>query len=93
MSKTFYFVGDLNINLLYRETHSKPKDFINLLLSYGMVHLINTQTSIPFDTASLFDHISTNCLQSKKRKLKKQNQICLGHKNHNLDKLACKLMG
>ena len=67
MSKTYYFVGDLNINLLYSETHSKPKDFITLLLSNGMVHLINIQIRKPCDTASLYDHISTNCLQRRKR--------------------------
>ena len=64
-NKTYYLVGDLNINLLNSETHSPSRDFVDLLFSKGMIPLINNPTRITCDSATLIDNIFTNCIESK----------------------------
>ena len=60
LDKTYFLVGDFNINLSNYENHTASKNFADLLFSFGLYPLINKPTRISFDTATLIDNIFTN---------------------------------
>ena len=58
--KQSIIMGDMNINLLKYDTHSKTNDYLNNLFSHGFLPLITKPTRVTPVTASLIDHIYTN---------------------------------
>ena len=59
-NKSYFLVGDFNINLINSENHTATTNFVELLFSFDMYPLINKPTRISFDTATLIDNIFTN---------------------------------
>ena len=59
-NKTFFLVGDFNINLINYETHTGTKHFIDTLFSYGIHPLIAKPTRITLNSCTLIDNIFTN---------------------------------
>ena len=59
-NKTFFLIGDFNINLINYETHSGTKNFMDTLSSYGIHPLIIKPTRITLESCTLIDNIFTN---------------------------------
>ena len=57
--KTFFLVGDFNININNSESHSGSNNFIDLLSSLGLHPLVIKPTRISFDSVTLIDNIFT----------------------------------
>ena len=58
--KQSIIMGDMNINLLKYDTHSKTNDYLNNLFSHGFLPLITKPTRVTPVTASMIGHIYTN---------------------------------
>ena len=58
--KQCIIMGDMNINLLKFDTHSKTNDYLNNIFSHGFMPVITKPTRVTSVTASLIDHIYTN---------------------------------
>ena len=63
--KLCYIAGDFNIDVLKCETHLPTQSFIDLLLSYSLIPLINRPTRIGHSKASIINNILTNDLMKK----------------------------
>ena len=61
-----YFLSDSNINLLDLKKDI-PKEYFNLLLAHGFMHLITKATRVYNGSKTLIDHIFTNSLSHKLR--------------------------
>ena len=59
-NKKVSILGDYNINLLHHETHSPTANFLNVMLSNGLLPAISKPTRVTDGTASLIDNIFTN---------------------------------
>ena len=66
-NKSFYIMGDFNINLLNFENHHPTNNFFETLYSYSLTPLITTPTHITENTSTLIDNIFTNNSVSDKR--------------------------
>ena len=55
-------MGDLNIDLLKYNIHSKTNNFVDNVFSQGLLPMIHKPTRITFTCASLIDHIYSNNL-------------------------------
>ena len=64
--KSYYLVGDFNINLLNFEKHQGTNNFIDKLSSNGIFPLINRPTRITLESFTLIDNIYTNELKRHK---------------------------
>ena len=60
MKKICYIMGDINLDLMKYESHSKTSQYLDLLFSNSLIPLINRPTRITDRTATLIDHIYTN---------------------------------
>jgi len=60
-------MGDLNINLLKYNSHNPTNEFINSTLSHGFVPMITKPTRLTHTSATLIDHIYTNCITTKSK--------------------------
>ena len=65
-NKKKIFVGDLNINSLDYSSNSVVRNFINDILSYGAIPLINKPTRITKKSVTCLDHIYINSLGNQK---------------------------
>ena len=61
-NKSLLLLGDFNIDLLKYETHNKTNDFVDNLFATGLSPLITKPTRITDHSATLIDHIHTNCM-------------------------------
>ena len=64
--KSYYLLGDFNINLLNFEKHQGTNNFIDKLGSHGIFPLINRPTRITLESFRLIDNIYTNELKPNK---------------------------
>ena len=64
--KSYYLVGDFNINLLNFEKHQGTNNFIDKLSSHGIYPLIDRPTRITLESFTLIDNIYTNELKQCK---------------------------
>ena len=55
-NKLWYFLADLNIDLLKPENHSPTSEFLDIMYSYSMFPLITKPTRVTKNTATLIDH-------------------------------------
>ena len=55
-----FIVGDMSIDFLKVGTHSKTKDYLDMLYSSNLLPVITKPTRITSHTATLIDHIYTN---------------------------------
>ena len=58
-----YIAGDINIYFLKYHTDNKTSDYLDMLLNLGFLPIITKATRITDHTATLIDHIYTNCPQ------------------------------
>ena len=58
-----YIAGDINIDFLKYHTDNKTSDYLDMLLNLGFLPIITKATRITDHTATLIDHIYTNCPQ------------------------------
>ena len=56
-------MGDFNINLLSYDSHSQTNNFINLMLSHLLPHILHP-TRITDHSATIIDNIFSNSLES-----------------------------
>ena len=59
-NKKIIVSGDINIDLLKSDSHQKTKQFLNEVLSFGLLPLITTPTRITENTSTLIDNIFFN---------------------------------
>ena len=59
-NKTIYLMGDFNIDLLKFGTHKKNNDFIDSIVTQGLLPHISRPTRIGNNSAMLIDHIYSN---------------------------------
>jgi exonuclease III len=64
-NKEVLIMGDMNIDLLKFETHSKTKEYLENIFSQGYMPLITKPTRVSTYSATLIDHIYTNKQTSK----------------------------
>ena len=62
--KETYIMGDFNLDLLRDERHLPTLNFINTMISYSFLPLINKPTRITSTTATLIDNIFCNNVHS-----------------------------
>ena len=62
VNETFFLAGDFNTNLLDFETNKKVQNFVNLIFEFSMTPTINKPTRVTKHTATVIDHIITNCI-------------------------------
>jgi hypothetical protein len=55
--------GDINIDFLKYHTDNKTSDYLDMLLNLVFLPIITKATRITDHTATLIDHIYTNCPQ------------------------------
>ena len=55
-------MGDFNINLLNYDSHSETNDFINLMISHFLPHILHP-TRITDHSATIIDNIFSNSLE------------------------------
>jgi molecular chaperone DnaK (HSP70) len=67
MKKHGIIMGDFNINLLKYDIHNPTNDFINNTLSQGFVPVITKPTRLTHSSATIIDHIYTNCITTKSK--------------------------
>ena len=60
-NKGIFVLGDFNINLLQFESHVPTANFLNSMLSFGLIPAINKPTRITNTSKTLIDNIFTNC--------------------------------
>lgn len=63
--RSLYIMGDFNINLLNTNTHARTNDFINSMYSNSLFPVITKPTRISDHSATLIDHIYTNCVSQQ----------------------------
>ena len=64
-NKSAVIMGDMNINLLKYENHSKTHEFIENLYSHRFIPQITKPTRVTPTSATLIDHIYTNNLNNQ----------------------------
>ena len=64
-NKSFYVMGDYNIDILDTHKSAHTDTFLNLILSSGLYPLIDKPTRVTRDSATLIDNIMTNVLDNK----------------------------
>ena len=64
-NKQLILLGDFNVDLLKYETHAKTNDFLNGIISQGMIPLITKPTRVTDHPATLTEHIHTNIVNKK----------------------------
>jgi viroplasmin and RNaseH domain-containing protein len=60
-------MGDFDINLLKSDIHNPTNDFINSTPSQGFVPVITKPTRLTHSSATIIDHIYTNCITTKSK--------------------------
>ena len=55
-----FILGDMNIDFLRVDTHSKTEDYLDMLYSSNLLPVITKPIKITSHTATLLDHIYTN---------------------------------
>ena len=55
-------MGDLNIDLLKYETHTKTSEFVDELFAFGLCPLITKPTRVTSHSATLIDHIHSDMI-------------------------------
>ena len=63
-NKSCVFMGDMNIDLLKCDTHSKTNEYLDTVISNGYLPVITKPTRICSSSATLIDHIYTNDISS-----------------------------
>ena len=58
-----YILGDFNINLLNIDNHNPTQSFLNCMLSYNYIPLINRPTRLTNHSATIIDNIFCNALE------------------------------
>jgi Endonuclease/Exonuclease/phosphatase family len=58
----FYLFGDINLDCLKYDSCPFVTDYINLLFSYGLLQLVPKPTRCTRNSATVIDHIITNCM-------------------------------
>ena len=56
--------GDININFLKFSEHTQTEEFLDMLYANNILPIITKPTRLTDHTATLIDHIYTNCLQN-----------------------------
>lgn len=64
-NKSLFVAGDFNINLLELESNELICNFLNIMMSAGLIPVINKPTRITSTSETLIDNIFTNCEPSK----------------------------
>ena len=59
-----YIFGDMNINFLKFSEHTQTEEFLDTLYANNILPIITKPTRLTDHTATLIDHIYTNCLQN-----------------------------
>ena len=77
-----YILGDLNINLLYKEKRIPNciKAYKEFCALHNLTQIINTSTRITENTSTLLDHILTN----SKEKISQSGVLDLGLSDHQI---------
>ena len=63
-NKLIVLLGDYNIDLLKYGTHIKTTEFLDDMISHGLLPVITKPTRITKHSATLIDHIYTNIIQN-----------------------------
>ena len=63
-NKHCLIMGDMNIDLLKFETHTKTDDYLDNLFTHGFIPLITKPTRVTTHSATLIDHMYTNDITS-----------------------------
>jgi len=58
----FYLLGDLNNDSLHYNKITKVTEYIDILFSFGLLQTITKPTRCTEKSATLIDHVLTNCL-------------------------------
>ena len=58
--KIYYFLGNLNVDLLKHESHQSTAAFLDSLYLYNVFPLITKPTRVTRESATLIDHVLTN---------------------------------
>ena len=53
--KNVILYGDYNINLMQYNSHNSTKEFVDMMFSFALYHIINKLNKITIDSATLFD--------------------------------------
>ena len=61
-TKSFFLVGDLNLNSLDYASSTPVKNFFNLAFENGIFPVINRPTRVTWASATAIDHILTNTI-------------------------------
>ena len=56
-NKHCLIMGDMNIDLLKFETHTKTDDYLDNLFTHGFIPLITKPTRVTTHSATLIDHM------------------------------------
>ena len=59
-----YIFGDMHINFLKFNEHAETEEFLDMLYANNILPIITKPTRLTDHTATLIDHIYTNCLQN-----------------------------
>ena len=59
-NKVFYLAGDININLLQHSTVGIARNYMNTILQYNIMPIIDKPTRVTNHSSTLLDHILTN---------------------------------
>ena len=59
VNKHIVLAGDFNLNVLDFENNKKVENFMNLMLRYVMILIINKPTRVTANTVTAIDHIIT----------------------------------
>jgi Reverse transcriptase (RNA-dependent DNA polymerase) len=57
----FYLLGDFNIDILKYNSNSRATNYVDLLFSFGLLQVITKPTRCTDNSATLIDHVITNC--------------------------------
>ena len=64
-NKTVYLAGDININLDKLNRTKLADNYINILISNGLLSLITISTRVTATSSTIIDHTNTNDLKHK----------------------------
>ena len=59
-----YLLGDFNINLINHANHNYTGDYLDIMYSNGFIPVIDRPTRVTDHSATLIDHIFTNCYEN-----------------------------
>lgn len=59
--ENLFIAGDVNLNLAKIHNNNYVNQYIDLLMSFGCVQVITKPTRVTMNSASIIDHIITNC--------------------------------